>query len=222
MSSLAFPLAGPLGGDSIVSGLISLTPVDGSLLSSDPKTARFTPIAAQIQCDPGRLPYVFATVGSLSWLIYDGVRQKICALFGDHTSVVDLGSDQFSISVLPNGGWWRSSIEIHFISGGVATVVTLAPSDGAVLNLDPEVARVTPILAHVQCVTGETLYSFVTVGSHNWEMYDGTQMKVFPFFNRDTLVSDLGGDEFLISALPNGGWWRTPIELQFISGKELI
>lgn len=97
-------------------GIISLEPNAGPL-SDDPKTARFTPIVAKIQCDADHFPYVYATVGSLSWMIYDGTLGKWEPLFGDHSKIVALGGDQYQITVMPNGGWWRSNVELNFVSG---------------------------------------------------------------------------------------------------------
>lgn len=106
-----------LGGSTPGPGsLVSLTPAPG-LLDADPETARFRPIVAQIQCQTNELPYVFATVGSLSWTVYDGFQEQVMPLFGDHTTVVDEGAGLFTITVLPNGGWWRSNIDVHFVSG---------------------------------------------------------------------------------------------------------
>lgn len=98
-------------------GLTSLSPPDGALLSVDPRVARFVPITATMNCPVGQVPYVFVKIGSLNWTIYDGAAAKISPLFGDHTTVVDQGGGTFTISVLPNGGWWRSGIEIKFVSG---------------------------------------------------------------------------------------------------------
>lgn len=97
--------------------IISLAPADGSMLSPDPELARWIPVVATLQCESGHKPYVFVTIGSLRWTIYDGSQDKISPFFGDHTVVTNLGSDQFTISVLPNGGWWRSNIDIRFVSG---------------------------------------------------------------------------------------------------------
>lgn len=99
--------------------MLSLTPADGSLLSEDPEIARFTPIVSVIKCGTGNVPYVFVTIGSLRWTIYDGTEDggTIAPFFADHTTVTPLGDNTFSISVLPNGGWWRSGIDVHFVSG---------------------------------------------------------------------------------------------------------
>jgi hypothetical protein len=98
-------------------GLTSLSPPDGALLSVDPRVARFVPITATMTCPVGQVPYVFVKIGSLNWTIYDGATAQISPLFGDHTTVADQGGGTFAISVLPNGGWWRSGIEIKFVSG---------------------------------------------------------------------------------------------------------
>lgn len=97
--------------------LIALAPDDGSELNIDPEIARFTPVVATLQCASGEVPYVFATIGSLSWTVYDGTQARTMPFFADHTTVTALGSDQYEISILPNGGWWRSAIDIHFVSG---------------------------------------------------------------------------------------------------------
>jgi len=107
------PVIGAAG--SITGSILSLTPADGSLLNPDPEIARFVPIIARLQCGTGQLPHIFAQIGSTRWTIYDGV--SISPFFGDHTTVSALGGDQFNVSILPNGGWWRSSISIKFISG---------------------------------------------------------------------------------------------------------
>lgn len=101
--------------------LVSLTPADGSLLSPDPRIARFTPIVGVVQCSAGHVPYVFAKIGSLPWTVYDGSRSQMMPLFGDHSKVVNLPNNTFEITILPNGGWWRSNIDIRFVSGGELT-----------------------------------------------------------------------------------------------------
>lgn len=97
--------------------LSALTPASGSILNIDPELARWTPITATMNCGPGRVPYVFVVVGSLRWTVYDGTQNLVMPFFGDHTTVTSLGGNAFAISVLPNGGWWRSSIDIRFVSG---------------------------------------------------------------------------------------------------------
>ena len=103
--------------------LVSLTPVDGSVLHIDPETARFTPIHATVNIDIASKLFVFVTVGSLSWTIYDGT--SVMSLFGDHTTVVNSAPGIFTLSILPNGGWWRSSINIQFVVGKILSSPTV-------------------------------------------------------------------------------------------------
>lgn len=98
-------------------GLLSLTPDDGESLAEDPEAARFTPVIGLMQCANGEVPYVFVKIGGFRWLVYSGLQSKTYPMFSDKTTVVSLGSGQFVISVLPNGGWWRSPFEVHFVSG---------------------------------------------------------------------------------------------------------
>lgn len=115
--STSFQSVVATGGGGGVASLVALAPPDGTQLAIDPEIARFTPVVATLKCAPGEAPYVFARVGSLNWTVYDGSRDETMPFFGDHTTVTPLGTNEFTISVLPNGGWWRSSIELRFVSG---------------------------------------------------------------------------------------------------------
>ena len=101
-------------------------------------------------------------------------------------------------------------------------ILNLSPTDGALLNVDPRIARWMPIIATIRMTTDEKLYVFTQIGSLRWTIYDGTTGITSPFFADHTTVTHLGGDDFAISVLPNGGWWRSNIDIRFISGTELL
>jgi len=109
--------AGFLAGSIISGSLVSLIPTDGTVLNVDPEIARFTPIRARISLDIGTKLFIFVTIGSMSWTVFDG--SNVAPFFGDHTTIIAVASNLFDVSVLPNGGWWRSSINIQFVVGKV-------------------------------------------------------------------------------------------------------
>lgn len=116
-SSMAAAALAPTPSPTTTAVILSLTPPDGAILSPDPEVARFTHVVARIQCETDHVPYVFVQIGSLRWTIYDGTAAVLSPFFADHSSVVALGDNAYDVDILPNGGWWRSGIDIRFVSG---------------------------------------------------------------------------------------------------------
>jgi hypothetical protein len=125
-TSLLLPLSiGDLG----TARYVSLTPSDGSQLNVDPELARFTPIVAVVDVRQGDSPIAYAVIGSLWWLVFDGTNLPSSSspssstgfspFMREHSTIAKLDSNRYSISVIPNGGWWRSNIRLEFISGQI-------------------------------------------------------------------------------------------------------
>ena len=56
---------------------------------------------------------IWAQIGTDSafpMIVYDG--SAFTPLWSDHSTLTDNGNGQFSVSLLPLGGWWRDDITI--------------------------------------------------------------------------------------------------------------
>lgn len=103
-----------------VGPLASITPVPG-LVDPDPAVARWTPIVATIHANGEPPPYVFASIGTFNWCVFDptqisGTNAGFLPMFTERSSAT-LADDIWTISILPNGGWWRSGITLRFVAG---------------------------------------------------------------------------------------------------------
>lgn len=104
-------------------------------------------------------------------------------------------------------------------SSGIAGIYSITPADGSEINVNPTIARFTPIVGIVDIHANEVPLAYVVIGSLWWLIYDGTQFSPF-FAERSTLTSV--SRRYTFSVLPNGGWWRSSLRLEFVSGKVLV
>lgn len=97
---------------------VNATIVDpGEELSPDPDIARWTPIRAVLETSGPDVPIVVAKIGSMWWTVYDGT--EFAPFFREHSTLTPNVTDTnaLDISILPNGGWWRTPIEVKYLSG---------------------------------------------------------------------------------------------------------
>lgn len=97
-------------------GIISLDPPAGTL-NANPETARWTPVVATIEVEAGQVPYVGIKIGNLWWDVYDGHDAAFSPFFREHSAIASAGVNQYKITILPNGGWWRSQIDLRLRTG---------------------------------------------------------------------------------------------------------
>ena len=99
----------------------NVVPAPGEL-SPDGDTARWIRISADLEVDPGLVPFVWTKLRNdpHSWhVVYDGVagvsaaQEGFSPLFREHSTISQLGQ-VYSFSLLPLGGWWGSPIVINW------------------------------------------------------------------------------------------------------------
>ena len=96
--------------------VVSWSPVPG-VINVNPVTARWTPIVAVVEVADGEVPYFGIKIGNLWWDVYDGHDEAFSLLFAAKSSITSLGQNQYQFSILPNGGWWRSTIDMRARTG---------------------------------------------------------------------------------------------------------
>lgn len=113
------PISGITGGIDGSAGIVTISPADGSEINADPDIARFTPIVAAIQVLELQVPFVYVVIGTMWWLIYDGIQ--FSPFFAERSTVAPSLTklSTYNFSIIPNGGWWRSSLRVEFISGQI-------------------------------------------------------------------------------------------------------
>lgn len=184
-----------------------MAPAGGSALG------RFDPVTATLYVVAPQNPLVFAVVGSLHLLVYDGTT--FTPFFAEHSTATDNGGN-WTFGIVPNGGWWRSNVQIFYAAAQAATTLSMSPADGSVLNADPDIARITPIGAELAMGAGDVPLVFATIGSWAWTVFNGAA--AVPLFSvRSTSVNN-GDGTWSLSLIPNTGWWRSGISLLYASG----
>lgn len=113
--------------DVLVGSIISLSPAAGQI-NVDPEIAKWTPIVARVQLGAAQKPYIFAVIGTMWWAILDGEAidsdgnlANFSPMFRERSTKVRNGDTDWTLSILPNGGWWRTPIDIKFLTADELT-----------------------------------------------------------------------------------------------------
>lgn len=87
----------------------------GAIISVNTIATRWDRLIAVTSCPPENL-YVFYRAGNNKFTIYDPI-DEFTEFFGDQSTVVDNGDDTWTITMLPNGGWWQKNFTVKFVAG---------------------------------------------------------------------------------------------------------
>lgn len=109
--------------------MLSLSPANGSQLNVDPELARFTVVTSRVRVRLGDSPLSYVVIGTMWWLIFDGTNLPTNAtpirsngfspFFREHSTIAKIDDTTYDLSVIPNGGWWRGSLRVEFLSGSI-------------------------------------------------------------------------------------------------------
>lgn len=98
----------------VVSG--TLSGLVNSITAVSPE--RWTPIVAQITITSGNLLVMFSS-GKNRFLIYDqsaDVADQWSEFFSARSSVINNGGGSYTVTILPNGGWWTADFRLKFFA----------------------------------------------------------------------------------------------------------
>lgn len=106
--------------DGYQDGVTDTVEPDPEKLADIKPITRWVPYVVTVEAvDPLLVSY---ETGQLRFLIFDGTRaedDRWSAFFGQRSFVTDLGSNQYQLTILPNGGWNYRDFSIRVGSGVV-------------------------------------------------------------------------------------------------------
>jgi len=88
---------------------------DGEIVSISEVSTRWIAVIAVTTCDPDNL-YIFYRAGNNKFTVYDPT-DTFSEFFDDRSSIVANGDATWTVTLLPNGGWWQKNFEIKYVAG---------------------------------------------------------------------------------------------------------
>jgi len=93
--------------------------VVGALISVNTISRRWDKLIAVTTCPPENL-YIFYRAGNNRFTVFNPTAEDdggFTEFFEDQSTVVDNGDDTWTITLLPNGGWWQKDFIVKFVAG---------------------------------------------------------------------------------------------------------
>jgi hypothetical protein len=205
-------------------GLLTLSTTEGDLAASS-ADARWTPVHLVFDVPADMNIVIVAKIGDeavLTLLVFDDNFDGLQPLFTGKSTVTITGTlgtgRNVDISILPNGGWTRSSV---YITPYVAFDATLTSNttEGD-LALIPADARWIPVRLIFDVPSDTYVVIVAQIGDDSIltmvvfdDNFDGLQ----PLFTEKSTIEITGsfgsGRTIDVSILPNGGWIRESVKL---------